>query len=508
MGASWTEKYRPTTLGDVVGNSKSIGELKSWADSWDNGRPKRYPAVILAGEAGTGKTSAALALAKDKKWAVIELNASDARNYTNISKVVTMGVIHETFSDDGTFVGSDIGGRKLVILDEADNLYESSAGSSKRKGSEDKETKDMSDRGGKKAIIEALAQACQPIILIVNDLYSLTKGRGEAIKRYCKIIRFEPLRKDEIRNALKQVVISENVGVEEKVLDVVADKSGGDLRAALNDLEGLAIGRKTLSLKEIDTLGFRDPSVKIYGALNTIFRTKSLTMAKEAVGSLDETPQDLLVWIDENLPKQYTRTQDIIDSLEYLSKADILLRRVYRRQHFALWSYARELMSAGVALSKRDIYEYSPKNDFPMYLIAMSRSKMDRALQEKVLQKLRNYFHCSTQGARDMQLTIRELIKKDKRMATRLVIAMQLDESELGYIAESTDYASRVFDETESHKKGDDEKDEIEAFEDKKEPVEKAKPVEKEPEPKKKDDDKGKKDPQGASQSSLIDFGR
>jgi replication factor C large subunit len=506
MGASWTEKYRPTTLGDVVGNSKSVGELRSWADSWDNGRPKRYPAVILAGEAGTGKTSAALALAKDKKWTVIELNASDARNYNNISKVVTMGVIHETFSDDGTFVGSDIGGRKLVILDEADNLYETSSGSSKSKKSEDKETKDMSDRGGKKAIIEALAQACQPIILIVNDLYSLTKGRGEAIKRYCKVIRFDTLRKDEIRNALKQVAINENLGVEEKVLDVVAEKSGGDLRAALNDLEGLAIGRRTLSLKEIDTLGFRDPSVKIYGALRTIFTTKSLTMAKEAVNSLDETPQDLLVWIDENLPKQYTRTQDLLDSLEYLSKADILLRRVFRRQHFALWSYARELMSGGVALAKRDIYDYSPKHDFPMYLIAMSRSKMDRALQEKVLQKLRNYFHCSTQGARDMLLTIRELIKKDRRMATRLVIAMQLDETELGYIAESTDYAGRVFDETEAHKKGEEEKDEIEEYKDKKE--EKVKPVVPEPPPQKKEEDKTdkKKEPQGGSQSTLIDF--
>jgi replication factor C large subunit len=506
MGASWTEKYRPTTLGDVVGNSKSVGELRSWADSWDSGRPKRYPAVILAGEAGTGKTSAALALAKDKKWTVIELNASDARNYTNISKVVTMGVIHETFSDDGTFVGSDIGGRKLVILDEADNLYETSSGSSKSKKSEDKETKDMSDRGGKKAIIEALAQACQPIILIVNDLYSLTKGRGEAIKRYCKVIRFDTLRKDEIRNALKQVAINENLGVEEKVLDVVAEKSGGDLRAALNDLEGLAIGRRTLSLKEIDTLGFRDPSVKIYGALRTIFTTKSLTMAKEAVNSLDETPQDLLVWIDENLPKQYTRTQDLLDSLEYLSKADILLRRVFRRQHFALWSYARELMSGGVALAKRDIYDYSPKHDFPMYLIAMSRSKMDRALQEKVLQKLRNYFHCSTQGARDMLLTIRELIKKDRRMATRLVIAMQLDETELGYIAESTDYAGRVFDETEAHKKGEEEKDEIEEYKDKKE--EKVKPVVPESPPQKKEEEKTdkKKEPQGGSQSTLIDF--
>jgi len=514
MSQNWTEKYRPTTLGDVVGNYNALGELKSWADSWDSGRPKRYPAVILAGDPGTGKTSAALALGKDKKWTVIELNASDARNYDKISKVVTMGVIHETFSDEGTFIGSDIGGRKLIILDEADNLYETSTEKKKKKGSErskkeeDREAKDLSDKGGKRAIIEALSQAHQPIILIVNDLYSLTKGRGEAIKRYCKVIRFDSLKKDEVRNALKQIVINENIKVEEKVLDIVSEKSGGDLRAAINDLEGLAIGRRTLSMQDIDTLGFRDPNVKIYGALKSIFKTKSLTMARDAVNNLDETPQDLLVWIDENLPKEYTRTQDLIEAYEYLSKADIFLRRVFRRQHFGLWSYARELMSGGVALAKRDIYDYTPKYDFPMYLISMSRSKGDRAIQDKVMQKLRNYFHCSTPAARDMMLTIRELLKKDRRLATRLVIALQLDENELGLIVGNMDYAGRIFDETESRGKGDDEKDDIDTYEDGKRRNKdtKGKGVEEAPPagPEDKDDEQG--DKKNHPQSSLKDF--
>jgi len=515
MTQNWTEKYRPTTLGDVVGNSRALGELRSWADSWDSGRPKRYPAVILAGEPGTGKTSAALALGKDKKWTIIELNASDARNYDNISKVVTMGAIHETFSDEGTFIGADIGGRKLMILDEADNLYETSTEKKKKKKDEkdkkeEKESKDLSDKGGKRAIIEALGQTCQPIILIVNDLYSLTKGRGEAIKHYCRIIRFDLLKKEEVRNALKQIVIKENIRVEEKVLDIVAEKSGGDLRAAINDLEGLAIGRKTLALKDIDTLGFRDPSVKIYGALRSIFKTKSLTMAKEAINNLDETPNDILVWIDENLPKQYTRTQDLIESYEYLSKADILLHRVFRRQNFSLWSYARELMSGGVAMSKKDIYDFDPKYDFPMYIIAMSRSKGDRAIQDKVMQKLRNTFHSDTPSARDMMLTIRELVKKDRRLATRLVIAMQLDENELGYLLGSSDYAGRVFNENES--RGNDEAEEIDAYKEKPEtkdtkkkpevPV-KAPPPPPKPKGKEKDDDD---DDTKDQQSRLGDF--
>ena len=166
-------------------------------------------------------------------------------------------------------------------------------------------------------------------------------------------------------------------------------------------------------------------------------------------------------------------------------------------------------------MAKMEVNNYSPKYDFPMYLISMSRSKMDRALQDKVFQKLRNYFHCSTPAARDMLLMIRELIKKDKRLATKLVIALQLDENELSYIAESPDYAGRVFDEAENRGKGEDEKDEITAYTDKpavKEP-EKEPPPPSVPKTTKKDKDKPKdktkdEDPQGGSQSSLIDFGR
>ena len=74
----WTEKYRPDTLKQVLGNGKAIEELRAWAASWEKGAPITG-AVILYGPAGTGKTSAALALAREFDWDYIEMNASDAR---------------------------------------------------------------------------------------------------------------------------------------------------------------------------------------------------------------------------------------------------------------------------------------------------------------------------------------------------------------------------------------------------------------------------------------------
>ncbi|HHH79843.1 MAG TPA: AAA family ATPase, partial [Thermoplasmatales archaeon] len=71
----WTEKYRPRTLEEVVGNREAKTLLRSWASKWNLGTPPKKRAVILAGKPGVGKTSSALALANEYNWTVIELNA-------------------------------------------------------------------------------------------------------------------------------------------------------------------------------------------------------------------------------------------------------------------------------------------------------------------------------------------------------------------------------------------------------------------------------------------------
>jgi replication factor C large subunit len=97
----WTEKYRPKTLRDIIGNDSAISTLRGWAEQWIQGEIPEKRAIILSGKPGTGKTSSALALAHDLGWTVLELNASDARNETSIKKVAMAGAINETFDDTG-----------------------------------------------------------------------------------------------------------------------------------------------------------------------------------------------------------------------------------------------------------------------------------------------------------------------------------------------------------------------------------------------------------------------
>ncbi|MGI0148071.1 MAG: AAA family ATPase, partial [Thermoplasmata archaeon] len=172
----WAERYRPKDLDDVVGNPTAVAELRKWAASWQRGRPEKR-AVILQGSPGIGKTSAALALANEMGWTVVEMNASDARNAEAIRNVATRGAVLQTFSDTGEFLQTTRGGRKLIILDEADNVF----------GREDK--------GGIAAIVETIQQSRQPVALIANDYYALTR-RSSTLKRLCRTIKFQGIHED------------------------------------------------------------------------------------------------------------------------------------------------------------------------------------------------------------------------------------------------------------------------------------------------------------------------
>ena len=240
---SWAEKYRPNSLSDIIGNTKTISQLQNWASSWGERMTKK--GVILSGPPGCGKTSAAIALAKDMGWELIELNASDARSGNVIEGTALRAGLFQTFGVNG------LSDRNLILLDEADNLYER-AQQSKNK------TKNYSDRGGKKAISKTLEMTKQPVIITVNDLYNLTKGTGAKIKRLALTLKFQRPSAVSVAMVLNNVCKKENLKVEEETILSMAEAAKGDLRGAINDLQSISEGNRIINKEDYNKLDSRD----------------------------------------------------------------------------------------------------------------------------------------------------------------------------------------------------------------------------------------------------------
>ncbi|WP_269850909.1 replication factor C large subunit [Methanosarcina horonobensis] len=425
----WAEKYRPRTLGDVVGNKKAVQDLRKWAEEWQSGIPEKR-AVILYGPAGIGKTSSAHALAGDMDWEVIELNASDQR---------TAGVI-EKIAGSAASMNTLFGGKRLIVLDEADNLH------------------GTADRGGMSycGIIKA---TLQPIVLIANDIYGLTP----TVRNICLEIKFGSVQSRSMVPALKKVCDAEGISCSQEAILQIAENAGGDFRSAMNDLQAAASGKEALEVEDLSTAG-RDVKENIFKAMQKIFKSTDCKRALESAYGLDESPEDLVHWIDENLPIQYARKdgdlEDIRAGFGYLSKADLYLGRVKKRQNYRMWRYASMLMVCGAALSKTRPYPGFIKYQQPSLWRRLGQTRSKRDMRDNIASKIGEHSFESMHYSRNNLLGFYALMLKDEASAIEVTASLGLELEELMYLsgsAKASKKLQKIYDEAQKllEKKGD-----------------------------------------------------
>ena len=420
----WAEKHRPKTLADVVGNPTALTEFKKWADSWAKKTPEKR-AVVLSGTPGIGKTSAALALAADMGWGIVEMNASDKRNAEAVRKVALQGATTSTFASSGEFLNANEGRRTLIVLDEADNLF----------GRE--------DFGGIGAIVDTIRQTRQPLVLIVNDYYGLTRRSG-AVKSLAKQIKWQRLTPAAVKTALRRVAEAEGVKVPETTLDALAEHAGGDLRSAIKDLQALAEGRKEVRAVDVEQLGDRDVEGSVYDALREIFQSGSVERARRASANLDEDPESLILWIDENLPLEYRDPADLVRGYDRLSRADVYLGRTRRRQAFRFWAYASDLMTAGVAMARHGRWA-GGQYRFPMWLAKMSRTRGRRATAQSLCLKIGAAVHASWKRTFvDVLPVFTAMFRSDEAFRRAMAAAFRFEEKELAYLLDADEDSKEV----------------------------------------------------------------
>ena len=295
---AWTEKYRPTSAAEILGNEEAVARFNDWLKQWT---PKRRPAktaCLMVGPPGIGKTSLARAAANDLRFRVVEMNASDVRTEKAIEAVLGPAQTSTTLD---SFSGETRG--NLILIDEVDGVF----------GRE--------DRGGLGAILGIIEKSPVPIVLTANNT---DNERFVDLLKACLVIELVEIRPRLLVVLLNRILSEEGKSVPQRMLKDIVANSHGDIRSAINDAQTVT-GKTGLTLASTRTRELDEKET-----LKGLFSSARVGDARRILGE-SEIPlyrDEMLLVLHDLLPYAYTTPTKLASAYETLSRVDIGYGRI------------------------------------------------------------------------------------------------------------------------------------------------------------------------------------
>jgi replication factor C small subunit len=217
MDELWIEKYRPKRLEEIIGQKQVVERLKSYV------KQKNIPHLLFAGPPGSGKTTAAIVLARelygdDWKENFLELNASDDRG---------IKMVRETVKEYSRIMPSNELGFKILFLDEADYMTDEAQAALRR----------------------TMENFTKTTRFIISCNYS--SKIIEPIQSRTAIFRFKSIPNQDMIEGLSSILRKEGKEYDNKALEAIAEISYGDMRKAINILQVSATYSQKVTVNSI-----------------------------------------------------------------------------------------------------------------------------------------------------------------------------------------------------------------------------------------------------------------
>jgi replication factor C large subunit len=389
----WSEKYRPQSLEEMVGNEEARAKLLAWLRRWKRGEK----AALLVGPPGTGKTTTVHLVAEKLGLQLVELNASDTRTKDKLSRRM------------GELVGSAnlFGTGSLIFLDEVDGL----AG--------------RSDYGAIDYIRDAVRRSTNPVVMAANDPDSDEVKKLASVTRKIEFVRPAP---EEVEHHLSKIAKKEGSALGSAALASIVQAANGDIRSAVNFLQAGGPARKDEELTAAQSVDEFLAAHDMKSALSAI---------RAYPGQPREKLRDLLVAVARARVLEERRA----NALDALSRADVLLGRIMRGKDWRLLRYLDQMLASDVWSALGDGGARYTLDSVPWPLQVRIWNDSRRLREIGLLEGRRTGI--SQKGALVEDIPFIALLSRDRKFREALVHSLDLDEGYAEFLSKEAARSGR-----------------------------------------------------------------
>ena len=305
----WSEKYRPQSLMDMIGNEEARSAFVEWFGKWKKGTKP----LLMVGPPGIGKTTLANLAAKQFGYDMISLNASDVRNKQQIQEILSPVL------GNASLLGSP-----MIFVDEVDGVH------------------GRADFGGVEALLDILKEPTIPIILAAN---SESSDKMKSIKKATKTIYLRPLPPRLMQLYLARILQKEHAKLSPGLLAKLVMESRGDILSMINSSQALVTGFEPQTEKSFEILDIEE-------GVNSFFKANSLAEARLVLYSLRIDPREKINAFYSSIISSGISQDQMQQMLQVMSEADLLYGRIIRTQEWRLLRYLDAIL---VGLYKKDL---------------------------------------------------------------------------------------------------------------------------------------------------------